>query len=129
MDLISAIKSAIDGRALLILGAGFSRNAYNLRHCSMPSADGLRKLIYSEICHEDMDSISKEDWEDLEDLVDRCVEEGRSDELCQFLKECFIHLQVMSKRFYSFHGGVSILQIMIMLLKIIQEAVDCLVFQ
>ena len=56
MDLISAIKSAIDGRALLILGAGFSRNAYNLRHCSMPSADGLRKLIYSEICHEDMDS-------------------------------------------------------------------------
>lgn len=90
MDLISAIKSAIDGRALLILGAGFSRNAYNLRHCSMPSADGLRKLIYSEICHEDMDSISKEDWEDLEDLVDRCVEEGRSDELCQFLKECFI---------------------------------------
>ena len=49
MDLISAIKSAIDGRALLILGAGFSRNAYNLRHCSMPSADGLRKLIYSEI--------------------------------------------------------------------------------
>lgn len=90
MDLISAIKSAIDGCALLILGAGFSRNAYNLRHCSMPSADGLRKLIYSEICHEDMDSISKEDWEDLEDLVDRCVEEGRSDELCQFLKECFI---------------------------------------
>ena len=84
MDLISAIKSAIDGRALLILGAGFSRNAYNLRHCSMPSADGLRKLIYSEICHEDMDSISKEDWEDLEDLGDRCVEEGRSDELCQF---------------------------------------------
>lgn len=54
MDLISAIKSAIDGRALLILGAGFSRYAYNLRHCSMPSADGLRKLIYSEICHEDM---------------------------------------------------------------------------
>ena len=45
MDLISAIKSAIDGRALLILGAGFSRNAYNLRHCSMPSADGLRKLF------------------------------------------------------------------------------------
>lgn len=110
MDLISAIKSAIDGRALLILGAGFSRNAYNLRHCSMPSADGLRKLIYSEICHEDMDSISKEDWEDLEDLVDRCVEEGRSDEytICQiYLGKCMCwRFDFSLQRFYR---GINLL--------------------
>lgn len=90
MDLISAIKSAIDGRALLILGAGFSRNALNLRNSSMPSADGLREIIYSEICHEPISSIPKEDWENLEDLVDRCIEEGHTDELCNCLQSCFV---------------------------------------
>lgn len=90
MDITSAIKYALDGRALLILGAGFSRNALNLRNSSMPNADGLRALIYSEVCHESMDSIPKEDWENLEDLAERCIEEGHADELCSFLKSCFI---------------------------------------
>lgn len=84
MDITSAIKYALDGRALLILGAGFSRNALNLRNSSMPNADGLRALIYSEVCHESMDSIPKEDWENLEDLAERCIEEGHADELCSF---------------------------------------------
>ena len=49
MDVKTAIKHAIDGNALLLLGAGFSTESKNIRGTEMPSAAGLVNCIYEEI--------------------------------------------------------------------------------
>lgn len=87
MDLRTAINYAIDGNALLILGAGFSVESKNIRGENIPSASKLVDKIYSEIYHED--DLENDDKESLEDLSDRCIEEGHSAELCRLLRELF----------------------------------------
>ena len=87
MDLKTAIKHAIDGNALLLLGAGFSTESKNIRNTEMPSATELVNYIYEEIYQEyDVSDFEKES---LEDLVDRCIEEGYADKLCGLLRELF----------------------------------------
>lgn len=88
MDVKTAIKHAIDGNALLLLGAGFSTESKNIRGTEMPSAAGLVNCIYEEIYQEyDVPDLEKES---LEDLVDRCIEEGYATKLCELLQELFV---------------------------------------
>lgn len=87
MDLETAIKYAIDGKALLLLGAGFSRESRNIRDEKMPSAGELVDCIYKEIYQED--NIPESDKESLEDLVDRCIEDGYANTLCDSLRNLF----------------------------------------
>ena len=87
MDLRTAINFAIDGNALLILGAGFSVESKNIRGENIPSAAKLADKIYSEIYHEN--DLENDEKESLEDLSDRCIEEGHSTELCRLLRELF----------------------------------------
>ena len=120
MDLRTAINYAIDGNALLILGAGFSVESKNIRGENIPSALKLVDKIYSEIYHED--DLENDDKESLEDLSDRCIEEGHSAELCRLLRELFTQQAAstadkmqMPQRLLIYHGVEYIPQIMTML--------------
>lgn len=87
VDLDTSIKCAIDGKALLILGAGFSVESKNVRGEYIPTASKLVDKIYSEIYHED--NLDDDEKESLEELSDRCIKEKHSTELCQLLRGLF----------------------------------------
>lgn len=87
MDLRTALRFALDGNALLILGAGFSVESKNVRGECIPSVSELVDKIYSEIYNEF--DVAKDEKEPLEELSERCIEEGYSEELCKLLKELF----------------------------------------
>lgn len=87
MDLRTALRFALDGNALLILGAGFSVESTNVRGECIPTVSKLVDKIYSEIYNEF--DVSDDEKEPLEELSERCIEEGHSEELCRLLKELF----------------------------------------
>lgn len=58
MELVEAIRHAIDGNAILFLGAGFSCEGENLNGESLPSASELSRRICREMGAEESPELS-----------------------------------------------------------------------
>lgn len=71
------VKNALDGNAILFLGAGFSVGATNINNTEFPIADGLCKELIKE-GNIDVEGEEKRDLEDLGYISTRYLEEGNT---------------------------------------------------
>ena len=71
------VKNALDGNAILFLGAGFSVGATNINNTVFPIADGLCKELIKE-GNINVDGEDKRDLEDLGYISTRYLEEGNT---------------------------------------------------
>ncbi len=81
MTLEDAIKKAIDGKAVIITGAGFNAGVKNIENEQMPFANELSKTLCEEAkVNEELK---------LEDIVDYYIQENKKDKLCDILRKNF----------------------------------------
>lgn len=88
------VKNALDGNAILFLGAGFSVGATNTNNTVFPIADGLCRVLINE-GNIDVDGESERDLEDLGYISTRYLEEGNTTrDLINLLKNNYSCMEV-----------------------------------
>ena len=88
------VRDALDGNAILFLGAGFSVGATNISNSAFPIADGLCRELIKE-GNIDVDGESKKDLEDLGYISTRYLDEGNTErDLINILKKNYSCLAV-----------------------------------
>lgn len=88
------VRNALDGNAILFIGAGFSVGAKNINNTAFPVAKGLCKILIEE-GNIDIDEEDEKDLEDLSYISTRYIEEGNTKiDLINLLKKNYTCLDV-----------------------------------
>lgn len=88
MDADEIVRKALDGNAVLFLGAGFSRGANNILDEEFMIGEGLCKKLIDE-GNIDVSEDEERDKEDLGYISDRFLENNTKHDLIKLLKGCY----------------------------------------